>query len=286
MANDKTNFTTPVGRLLQGSLYKGQTTDAEGKPLVVKSGPNTGQPRVDYFFALGIPKGAEKHWSETEWGAKIWAVGHAAFPGVASSPKFAWKVTDGDSQIPNMRGKKPCDREGYKGHWVLNFSSGFAPRIFNRDGTQAIVEPDAVKLGYYVQVNGDVGGNGSVQQPGVFLNHSMVAYAAFGAEIVVGPDATQAGFGTAPLPAGASLTPPAGAFNPAAPMATPAPLIPGAPMAPNSAPVYPSAPAPAAPTSAAPARVMTAAANGASYEAMIANGWTDATLVQNGMMLA
>jgi hypothetical protein len=178
-----------------------------------------------------------------------------------------------------MKGKKPCDREGYRGHWVVNFSSGFAPRIFNKDGTQAIVEPDAVKLGYYVQVNGDVGGNGSAQQPGVFVTHSMVAKSAYGTEIVVGPDATQAGFGTAALPPGASTLPPAGAFNPV-------PLVPGAPTAPNLAPALPSAPAPTAPAFAPSAKVMTAAANGATYEAMIANGWTDATLVQHGMMLA
>ena len=30
----RTNFTTPVGRLVMGSLYKPQTTDADGKPLV------------------------------------------------------------------------------------------------------------------------------------------------------------------------------------------------------------------------------------------------------------
>lgn len=34
----------------------------------------------------------------------------------------------------------------------------------------------------------------------------------------------------------------------------------------------------------APVKTMTAAANGATYEAMIAIGWTDETLVQNGMM--
>jgi hypothetical protein len=31
---------------------------------------------------------------------------------------------------------------------------------------------------------------------------------------------------------------------------------------------------------------MTAAANGIAYEAYIAQGWTDAMLVQNGLMLA
>ena len=39
---ESVNFTTPVGRLVQGSLYKGNDTDAEGRPLVVKTGANAG----------------------------------------------------------------------------------------------------------------------------------------------------------------------------------------------------------------------------------------------------
>ena len=286
----RTNFTTPVGRLVQGSLYKPNDKNAEGGPLVVKSGANAGQPRVEYFFALAIPKGPEKHWAETEWGQKIWAAGHAAFPGgAANSPAFAWKVKDGDSQVPNRKGKKPCDQEGFRGHWVLNFSSGFAPRVFNRDGTQAITEEGAVKLGYYIQVNGDVDGNGSVQQPGVFLNHSMVALSAYGEEIVVGPDAASAGFGQAPLPAGAMSTP-AGGFSPATPPTPSAPA--SAPPIPAAAPSASIATSPSNPAflmppppPAAPARQLTPKAGGATYEQLIGAGWTDALLVQHGMML-
>jgi len=286
------NFTTPVGRMVMGSLYNPQTTDAEGKPLTVKSGPNVGQPKVQFFFALAIPKGTEQHWSQTEWGALIWKTGHEAFPqGQADSPSFAWKIVDGDSTVPNSTGKKPCDREGYPGNWVLSFSSGFAPKIYNKDGTATITEPDAVKLGYYIQVNGDVDGNGSALKPGVFLNHSMVALSAFGEEIQVGRDASQAGFGAAPLPAGAMVTPPA-SFAPAMPPGTPVwgdPEGPRVGVTPSvvQAPMAPPAPAflqvPPAPP-AAPAHVMLPAAGGATYEAMIAAGWTDALLVAHGMM--
>ena len=300
------NFTTPVGRLVMGSLYKPQTTDAENRPLVVKSGPNAGQPRQDYFFAVAIPKGPEPHWAHTEWGQKIWNAGHTGFPqGQANAPTFAWKVVDGDSQTPNRKGHKPCDREGYPGNWVISFSSGFAPKIYNKDGSAPIVEPNAVKLGYYVQVNGDVVDNGSLQQPGVFINHNMVALAAFGEEISVGPDASAVGFGNGPLPAGAKAMP-AGAFTPpvtpgapATPGAVPPPGAPAAPAAPGApagyvpppgaaaAPVMPNpaflgAP-PAAPV--APKRTMTALAQGATYEAMIAAGWNDALLLQHGMMV-
>jgi hypothetical protein len=76
----KQEILTPVGRLVQGSLYNPNTTDAENRPLVFKSGANAGQPRVDYYFGLAIAKQGEQHWSQTEWGAKIWALGNAAFP--------------------------------------------------------------------------------------------------------------------------------------------------------------------------------------------------------------
>ena len=297
----KTDILFPTARLVAGNLYKPNTIDAEGRPLVFKSGANKDQPRVDYFFAIAIPKGSEQHWASTEWGAKIWAAGHAFMPTAGQMPAFAWKVTDGDSVIPNRKGKKPCDREGYKGNWVVSLSSSYAPRIYNRDGTAVITDPDAVKPGYYVQVFGNVDGNASQQQPGVFINHSMVALQAYGPEIVFGPDAAAVGFGGGALPAGASAAPVGGAFAPAplpAPVPTPAPM-PHAPHVPTAPPVsvatavpapnpailaVPPVPAPA-PAPAAPAKVMTPAAQH-TYEAYIAAGWNDALLVANGLMLA
>jgi len=331
----KVNITSPVGRIVMGSLYDPSTTDAEGKPLVVKTGPNAGQPRVNYFFALAIPKGAEPHWAHTPWGQQIWNVGNQAFPNAAQSPAFAWKIEDGDSQIPNKKGRKPCDNEGWRGHWILKFSGGFAPKVYQQEGAGyvQVMQKDFCKPGYFVEVAFSVEGNGSQSQPGVYINHSMVCFRAYGPEISFGPDVASAGFGAAPLPAGASMTPPAGAIPmPQAPAAAPAlpgapagyapppvpagvPQIPGAapaplppggfvpmpsapvPGAPAPIPVMPNpgfvqvpppAPAPMAPppAPAAPVRQMTAAANGVTYEAYVAAGWSDAQLVQNGLMLA
>lgn len=275
----RSNFTTPVGRIVMGSLYTPQTTDAEGKPLLIKSGPNAGQPKVQYFFAVAVPKGPETHWNQTQWGALIWKTGHESFPqGQADHPQFAWKIVDGDSAIPNKAGKKPCDRTGYPGNWVLSFTSGFAPKIYNKDGSAQINEPEAVKLGYYIQVNGDVDGNGSQQQPGVFLNHSMVALSAYGEEIYVGPDASAVGFGSAPLPAGAMATPPA-TFTPPVPQE----VAPAALPTPNPAFLQPPVFTPPVPPAPAMHRLTTKAA-GATYEQLIGAGWTDALLVQHGMM--
>ena len=331
----KVNITSPVGRIVMGSLYDPSTTDAEGKPLVVKTGPNAGQPRVNYFFALAIPKGPEPHWAHTPWGQQIWNVGNQAFPNAAQSPAFAWKIEDGDSQIPNKKGRKPCDNEGWRGHWILKFSGGFAPKVYQQEGAGyvQVMQKDFCKPGFFVEVAFSVEGNGSQSQPGVYLNHSMVCFRAYGQEITFGPDVASAGFGASPLPAGASMTPPAGAIPmPQAPAAAPAlpgapvgyapppvpvgiPQIPGvapaplpqggfAPMpsapvpgAPAPIPVTPNpgfvqvpppAPAPMAPPPApvAPVRQMTAAAQGVTYEAYVAAGWSDAQLVQNGLMLA
>lgn len=324
----KVNITSPVGRIVMGSLYDPSTTDAEGKPLVVKTGPNAGQPRVNYFFALAIPKGAEPHWAHTPWGQQIWAIGNQAHPNAAQSPAFAWKIEDGDSQIPNKKGRKPCDNEGWRGHWILKFSGGFAPKVYQQEGAGyvQVMQKDFCKPGFFVEVAFSADGNGSTSQPGVYLNHSMVCFRAYGAEISFGPDVASAGFGAAPLPAGASMTPPAGAIPmPQAPAAAPAayapPALPGVPQIPGAAPaplpqggsvpmpyapvpgapapipvtpnpgfvqVPPPAPAPMAPPLApvAPVRQMTAAAQGVTYEAYVAAGWSDAQLVQNGLMLA
>jgi len=275
-----TNFTTPVGRFVSGSITKPQTTDAEGRPLVFKTGADTGKPRTSFFIAIAVPKAGEQHWNQTAWGADIWKTGHEAFPqGQADHPAFAWKVEDGDSTVPNKSGKKNCDREGYKGCWVLKFSSTFPSATYNANGS-AKVEPESIKPGYFIQINGDVLGNGSMQQPGVYLNHKMIALAAYGEEIVYGPDATEAGFGASPLPAGAMSAPPAGFVPPAAPAPAMAP-----PPAPPAAQVPPPAPAfLQVPPPVAPARQMLPPANGATYEQMIAAGWTDTTLRQMGMM--
>lgn len=304
----RTDLLTPVGRVIAGSLYKPNTTDAEGKPLVVKSGPSTGQPRADYYFMLAIPKGAEQHWAQTRWGALVYAEGAKAFPQACQAPTFAWKIKDGDSTIPNRRGKRPVDMEGAKGHWLLSMSSGYAPKISKDNGTVPMLEVDAVRPGDYVQVFGSIAGNDSQTQPGIHLNHSLVNFVGYGERITSGPDAASVGFGQGVvLPPGASLTPPAGAWTPppAAVAGIPAmPPLPGFlpgipaptfPVAPNPAflspapvvaampmpPALPMPPVPAAPV----ARQMTAAANGATYEQLIAGGWNDALLRQHGMML-
>lgn len=275
---------TPVGRLVQGSLYNGSTTDAENRPLVYKTGANTGQPRVNYWFNVAIEKKGEHYWNQTVWGKKIYDVGVAGFPnGAFNSADFAWKIIDGDSTTVNKQGNRPCDAEGFAGHWILKFSGSFAPSLYNENGTLPLTEPNAIQLGDYVEVYGYVEDNKSTQQPGVYLNHSMVARAGYGKRIVSGADPKAVGFGNAELPAGASVNPIAQAFSP---VVTAPPVAYVAPVPVTPPPAYPQIltppPVPAAPVVA---KVMTALCQGATYEQMIANGWTDATLIQHGMMV-
>jgi hypothetical protein len=300
----KQNVMTPTGRIVWGDLYTPQTKDNAGKPLVIKAGPDAGKPTQRFAFGLAIAKGGEQHWSQTPWGAVIWAAGHTAFPQAAQRKDFAWKVLDGDSTELNKNNRRPCDKEGHPGHWVLSFSSSFAPRIVNSNGSAAILEPNAVKCGYFVQVSGTVDGNSNDQNPGVYLNHGFVALQGYGPEIVSGPDPASLGFGGGPAPVGMSAAP-VGAM--AAPPVTPAPPAAAAPPAyqppPPPAPAPPPppvptavAPAPAflAPAAAPPpppppppaptAPQLTAKANGATYQQMVAAGWTDATLRQHGFL--
>jgi hypothetical protein len=298
----------PTGRLVGGSLYEAQTKDSTtGLPLVIKRGPDAGKPTQRYWFAVAIPKAGEQHWASTTWGALIWEVGHLAFPaGQAQTPNFAWKITDGDSTILNTgkRPTRPCDREGYKGNWVVSFTSQFAPKICDSTGKALITEVDAVKLGYFIQVYGNVAGNGDLSKPGVYMNHDAVSLQGYGPEITWGPDLEAIGFGNGPAIAGMTQTPTGMTAPPAiaAPMiqpsvtppplgaavvvpATPAAIKPAVAIAPHP-PILmaPAAPAPPPPPPIKPARVMLPAAQGATYEALIGAGWTDALLVQHGMM--
>lgn len=78
---------------------------------------------------------------------------------------------------------------------------------------------------------------------------------------------------------------------PAAPLAVqPNPAFLGAPgqgsAIPGGAPMPPGLPMTPPAVPAAPQRRMLPPANGATYEQMVANGWTDALLIQHGMMAA
>ena len=260
---------TPVGRLVQGSLYDPDDKDANGRPLMYKTGPKAGQPRVNFYFAIAIPKGTETHWNQTDWGKLIYQTGIDNYPnGQWQRPDFAWKIGDGDSTIPNTEGRRPCDYEGFAKNWILKTSGSFAPKLYNRYGSQQLSADIKIERGYFIQAYLNVASNKSDQKPGLYLNHSIVAFSEYGDIIVSGPDASSLGFGQAPLPVGARAVP-AAAFVAPVDVATPPPA---------------PAPAPYPEILNAPARVLLPAANGLTYEQYKQAGWTDEQMIQNGIM--
>lgn len=288
-----------IGRMVWGSLYTPNTKDFDGKPRTVKSGPDAGKPTQRYEFGLAVPK-TKPHWAhEPGWGQLIWTTAHAAFPGgdqsPAMRPDFSWKITDGDGAVVSLKSKSkipPNQREGYPGHWVLTFSSAFAPEIYDARDLGNIVKlegKDAIVPGYVIQVVGSVAGN-TGQSPGVYLNHRGVALRAYLPEIHTGGVDTSKFGGTVSIP-GASTLPqgnaalpgpaapqtaaapppaasPAAMPQPAAPPAaavpvTPAPSLVGIPGAPPPPGAVPAAP----PASRPPHK-------GLPFDQWVAAGWT------------
>jgi len=299
MAQERIRFTTPVGRLISNGIYNPRTTDSDGNALVYKTGADAGKPRAEYYAGLAIPKNGQD-WKATEWGQILVAEAKRAFPSmfdpatgnIWQGRDFAWKIQDGDSQVPNTRGNRNCDREGWPGHWVLFASNGFAPSCWNRDGTAPLME-QVIEAGHYVQLRCSVGGNGSTQSPGLFINLDMVAHSAFGPVIVARESAADAGFGAAPLPAGASATPvggmTTGAVPPATTAAPAAPIAQAAP-APQTPPpahdlVQPGAaglvppPAPPAPPVAPEEAYLVQGVRYTKAQLLAMPGWTEAHLV-------
>jgi hypothetical protein len=294
----KLRFTSPVGRLVQGDVDEPQTKDSTGAPRVVKSGPNAGQPSLQYYLGVAFPKADERGEFAAFYGQLMQKAAQdfpSLFPNAHAGdytclrPDFAFKVIDGDSPAVNQNGRAWNSIEGFPGNWVVRFASGFPPRVFDagRYGpADQIAEKGFIKRGYWVRISGTMEGNGNLQKPGMYINVDMVERSAICSPdqlITSGPDAGAAfAGGPAALPPGAI---PSSAAPPVAGNGAPAaPPLPGAGSSvPASPPVAPpvTPPAPAA----LAGRTMLPAANGASYEALIAAGWTDETLVANGMMM-
>ena len=247
--------TTPVVRLVQGNPFSESTKDAEGRPLLTKDG----SPRKEYFIAVAIRK------DDPEWPAihnKMIAVAAAAWPDAHKSPSFSWKLTDGDSTVPNLKGKRPCDQEGFPGHWILKMRTGIPIRVSKDRGTVQIIDRNQVKCGDYFRVHFLIRANTSQSKPGIYLNPDMMDFDREGAAIVSGPDSAAVFGGTAQAQVPAAT-------------AAPAPM--------------PVAPPPSAVTTPPPAReFLTPPAerrrvyNGSSYPEshLRQSGWTDAQINQ------
>lgn len=271
------NFTTPVGRIVQGDPWEPNLTDQDGKPRVYDRGPKMGQPKPQWFIAVAIAK-TDPAWPAfhqmllTE-AATAWP---SLFPqganGSCALPTFSFKLIDGDDATPHIDPKtgkswRYCDKEGFPGHWIVKCSSGFAPKVYEEvpagSGTfMEVTDKSRLKAGYYVRVAGQTSSNDQPTKPGIYVNLNMIQIVGQGPEITRGVDAATAfgGAGPAALPPGATPLQPAvaGGFTPAPvspPAIPPSPAVPSAPtvpphttyMTPPAMPVTPPAPAPVVP---------------------------------------
>ena len=284
---ERIEFTSPVGRLVAGDLWTARDEDFQGNPLTVKTGANKGQPRVEYFVALAIPK------NHPEWPA-FWALINQAarqgFPnlfdaaGNCHRQDFAFKVVDGDSNVMNRNNSRPCDKEGYPGNWVVSMSTSLGIKVVDQNLKPILPESKAVKRGDYIRIAGSIAGNTNDQNPGVYINPSFAQFSHQGEEIISGPDAATV-FGATPLPAAPAgaittpgpalasmpaVTPPVSGMGSPAPIATaPAPVVGVTP-----APDFLNPPAAA---TVAPPVEDNFLINGQIYSRsqLVASGWTD-----------
>lgn len=242
-------------RLVQGHpLVQNQRTK-DDEPVFKADGVT---PSMETYFAVAVAKGAEAQqgpegWKHTSWGQQVVARAHQDWVnGEHAAPSFAWKIEDGDSQVPNQNGKKNCDREGYSGHWIIKGTTGQGVKTWN--GTNPvgsmpeILDKNALKCGDYGDVAYQVRGNAPAKSKGIYINPTNFVFTRAGEEIMssVGSDAaTLFGRETAALSPSAHRPAPV-ATAPVAPhgdflnAGAPAPQMPPVPVAPPVVAAEPS----------------------------------------------
>lgn len=286
---------TITGRIVQGDPHKPGQPSKDPRTKQVKINPATGQPVAGQFFiAVAVPK-TDPNWptikanldadARTAWpqffgtplpGAPT--VG-PELPAGCTNPKFSNKIIDGDGF--DEKGVPYASKEGFAGHWVVKMASQFAPKVWEwRNGWEETIHTGrVVKCGDYVSASGTTASNQSTESPGMYMNLGAVAFEREGPYIA---SATQidpnAAFGARGAPATGTHPTPAPAASPTPPAASAPPVSPTA--APGSPP-YDGYMAPPPPASSP---VMLPAANGVTYEAYKAAGWSDDQLRAGGMM--
>lgn len=261
----KVNVTSPVGRIVQGSVALRDKLDR--KTRQAKIDPKTNEKIREVFIALAIPKTDA---SFNAIYAEMVKVAMSKYPNkfdpatgqLKPNVKFAMKLQDGDGF--DSDGESLASKEGFAGHWILKLNTRFAPRCYPSgrfDPASEIQNPETIiKCGHWVRIAFTIDDNGvedgdKEAVPGLFLSPHMIEYVGIGAEITSGPSAQEA-FGSLPaavLPAGVQ---PVGAIATAAnPGALPS-LPPATGVAPAvGVPALPAATTPQLPAVGAPAAV-------------------------------
>lgn len=191
MAN--VTFTTPEGRYVSGDFFKGFNKDFNDKPYVDKDG----NPRTNKMISIAIPKTDPAIGSIIQM---LRAEARSSFPtrfdtnGNFMGKDFAWKFVDGDSPDFDAKGKRINEKEGYRGCYILSFSSFQAPTAWRPGefGLEQVTDPDFIKFGDWVQVNGSASGNDNADKPGLYLNLNKILFKREGERIIKGMSAEDA----------------------------------------------------------------------------------------------
>jgi hypothetical protein len=254
MANEGTDITTPLGRIVWGHPITPQNKTDQQTRQPVKNA--NGEVIQQWGFGLAIPK---------DQFAPVWAAMNAeaakGYPnGVPGH--FSWKIKDGDGI--DRQGKPYNQRAGYAGCYVMQITTELkAPGTFvYENGAYRQLQPTELKTGDYVTCGLNLKVNvptNPQHTPGLYINPTSVLLQFLGEKIENSftADPTQV-FGQQPqqiaMPAGAQpigagglagQMPPIGAGMPGnAPGAgmPNAPVVPAQPM--MSAPGAPSSPPP------------------------------------------
>lgn len=201
-----------TGRLVGGHPMT-QRTVIDDKTKLPRTQSDGVTPLMQSYIGVAIAKTPGVDWKQTDWGQAMYQAAVAGWPnGEYNSPTFAWKVTDGDSAVPNTSGNKPCDREGYPGHWVVNCQTSIPIKCYHvgkYDPTQQIQNTNEIKPGDYCRVQLNVVANTPSKSPGIYVNPSLFELSRAGVEIILsgGPSAAEAFGGTqAQLPPNAQVS--------------------------------------------------------------------------------
>src|SRR5579864_944529 len=124
------SFTSPVGRMVYGSVWEGRSTDKNGQPKVIKNGPNAGKPLTTWSFGVAVPKVLANGMPNTtmdDFRRNVIEVARAGYPQHfagpidpftgkpgCTHPRMAFKISDGDGVDGD--GKPNNQKEGWAGH--------------------------------------------------------------------------------------------------------------------------------------------------------------------------
>lgn len=217
MSNEQV-FVRLEGRLVCGHPMVRRTVKKKQNGPTAPETPVLDDDGVAYttsYLALAIPKAGETDWKQTLWGQQFVQKAQQDWPnGESGAPTFKWKVDDGDSMIPNQAQKKPAEREGWPGHWIVHCTTAYnrsikCYHVGKYEPMQQIQVDAEIKTGDYARVSVGIKGN-DAQSQGIYVSPGMFELSRAGVQIISesGPSAADVFGGVQPnVPVNAQVAP-------------------------------------------------------------------------------